>query len=66
LQLRYEQRIELAVTGDDRIAQVVRRYSEYLGRETLAARLLPSPPPDVPTERVEIEGRPLTIAVRGL
>ncbi len=66
LQLRYEQRIELAVSGDEHVAQVVRRYGDYLAQETLAARLLPSPPPDVPAERVEVEGRPLTIAVRGL
>ncbi len=66
LQLRYEQRIELGISGDDTIAAVVKRFGDYIAGETLATKLTAAAPSGAAPESTDIEGHATIIAVRPL
>jgi len=66
LQLRYEQRIELGVSGDEAIAAVVEKFGDYIAGETLATKLSTALPPGASPESAEIEGHATSIALRPL
>jgi len=65
MQLRYEQRIELAVGGDDAIGRVIGRFGPYISQETLATKLN-SAVADGTGEAVDIEGHAASLAIRPL
>jgi isoleucyl-tRNA synthetase len=51
--------------GDAEIQRVMQRYADYIAGETLSRELVPGPPRDgAHTEQMEIEGRPVTLAVQ--
>ncbi len=65
LNLRYEQRIELAVVGDETIRRVVAAFGAVIAAETLAERWI-DPPPGLEPVRAEVEGLAVEIHVRPL
>lgn len=66
LDLRYEQRINLAVTGDAEIQRVVDRFGKYIMGETLAANLLSSEIAGVVPVRVQIDEGDVAVYVKPL
>jgi isoleucyl-tRNA synthetase len=66
--LAVEDRIELWLSGDEELVRAAEEHREYLSGETLATALQlrgqPSPSPPAYSERSEIDGRELTIALR--
>jgi isoleucyl-tRNA synthetase len=66
LNLRYEQRIDLAIVGDADISRVVNKHASYIQRETLAQNLLNRPLAGTQPTRVEIEGHIVEIYVHPL
>jgi isoleucyl-tRNA synthetase len=64
--LQIEDRIELALTGDDRLLEVVRQHADYVVGETLATRLeLDGTGIDAAhTETARIDGSELAIALK--
>jgi isoleucyl-tRNA synthetase len=64
LDLRYEQRVDLAIVGDADVSRVVNAHATYIRNETLAQSLLCQPIRDVEPVRAEIEGREVNIFVR--
>lgn len=66
LQLRYEQRIELAIAADAKLAAAVARHETYIRGETLADALSSTLPPGGEREAVEVEGHAATIVVKAL
>jgi isoleucyl-tRNA synthetase len=64
--LQVEDRIELALSGDDRLLEVVRQHADYVMGETLASRLdldgaLAG---DAHVETARINGSELAIALK--
>jgi isoleucyl-tRNA synthetase len=66
MQLRYEQRIELGVAGDETVTAVVGTFGDYIAGETLATKLTPAIPPGATSESADIEGHATTIAIRAI
>ncbi len=62
--LRYEQRINLAVSGDETVRRVLADFGDYLRGETLAAALSADPIPGVPPAEFDIEGHPVRVWLR--
>ncbi len=55
LDLRYEQRIDLAIDGDEDVHRVVNTHADYIRGETLAQTLLNQPLTDVDATEVEFD-----------
>ena len=66
LDLRYEQRIDMAILGDADIRRVVDGFGDTVMRETLAQAVLSQPIPDVESVKTTIEGHDVEIYVRPL
>jgi isoleucyl-tRNA synthetase len=66
LNLRYEQRIDLAIVGDADIQRVIKAFGEHIMRETLAQCLLTAPLRDVQPVQADIEGHAVQIYVHPL
>ncbi len=66
LNLRYEQRIDLAIVGSEDITRVVNAHAEYIRGETLAQTLLNQELPGVQPVKVDIEGHTAEIYVKPL
>ncbi len=64
LDLKYEQRIDLAVVGDTDIQRVVKRSAEYIMSETLAQSLLSQPLPGIDPVTADIETHEASIFVK--
>jgi len=64
LNLRYEQRIDLAITGDADIARVVNAHASYICNETLAQSILNQPIPGIEGVNASIEEHEATIFVK--
>jgi isoleucyl-tRNA synthetase len=64
LNLRYEQRIDLAIVGDEGVQRVVKAFAEYIMSETLAQSLLSQGIAGVEGTGVELEGHAATVFVR--
>jgi len=64
LDLKYEQRIDLAVVGDSDILRVVKRSAEYIMSETLAQSLLSQPLPAIDPVKADIDGHEAAIFVK--
>ena len=64
LDLRYEQRIDLAIIGDDDIRRVVNTHADYIRGETLARTRLNQPIPGAESVAVTLDERPVTIHVK--
>ncbi len=64
LNLKYEQRIDLAITGDDDIQRIVNTFGEYIMGETLATCLLSTPIRDVQPVEADIEGHAAQVFVK--
>ncbi len=65
--LQVEDRIDLALSGDDRLLQVVRQHADYVAGETLAESLLldgTALDPAAHVETARIDGSELAIALR--
>ena len=64
--LQVEDRIDLTLTGDDALIDVVRGHADYVAGETLAANLSfdGAMPEDAYTETARIDGSELGIALR--
>ena len=60
--LQVEDRIVLALGGDDELLAAAREHEAYLAQETLALRVSYDAPDDAP--EATIDGRPLRISVR--
>lgn len=65
LDLRYEQRIELAIVGDETVRRVVAAFGKVIAAETLTDKLI-DPPSGVAPVRTDVEGCPVEIYVRPL
>ncbi|MFH1419087.1 MAG: class I tRNA ligase family protein, partial [Planctomycetota bacterium] len=66
LDLRYEQRIDLAVVGNDEIRRVVNAFAEYIRGETLAQSLLNQEIPGVAPTTADIDDHKVNIYVKPL
>jgi isoleucyl-tRNA synthetase len=66
LNLRYEQRIDLAVLGDADLQRITTSFSEYIMSETLAKSLLNAPLRNTPAVAGDLDGRPVQIYVHPL
>ena len=66
LDLRYEQRIDLAIVGEKDLARVINVHAEYIRGETLAQTLLNQALPDAQPVKAEVEGHAADIYVRPL
>ena len=66
LDLRYEQRIDLAVIGDEAIQRVIADQGTYVMGETLAKTLLNQPIPGAEPVKTKIEGHDVEIHVKPL
>ena len=66
LDLRYEQRIDLAIVGDEEIQRVVAAHGEYIRGETLASNLLTQSIADIEPARCKIDGHDVAICVHPL
>jgi isoleucyl-tRNA synthetase len=66
LDLRYEQRIDLAIVGDQDIGRVVSSFGKYVMGETLAQAVLNQPIPDVQPIKTTIKGHDTAIYVKPL
>ncbi|HKQ47406.1 MAG TPA: isoleucine--tRNA ligase [Phycisphaerae bacterium] len=66
LNLRYEQRIDLAIVGDADISRVVNKHASYIQHETLAQNLLNRPLAGTQPTPAEVEGRSVEIHVHPL
>jgi len=66
LNLRYEQRIDLAIVGDATVQRVVNAFSETIMNETLAHTLLNRPVPGVQAVKAELEDAASEIYVKPL
>jgi isoleucyl-tRNA synthetase len=64
LNLKYEQRIDVAVVSDPDIGRVVNAHAEYIRNETLAQSLLSQAIRDVVPVQAQIEGHDVGIFVR--
>jgi isoleucyl-tRNA synthetase len=65
--LQVEDRIELALSGDDNLLQVVRQHADYVAGETLAKSLQldgAALDPSAHVETARIDGSELAIALR--
>jgi isoleucyl-tRNA synthetase len=66
LNLRYEQRIDLAVISDEDIQRVVAGFGKYVMGETLAQTLLNQPIPNAESIETKIEGHDVEIHIKPL
>jgi len=66
LDLRYEQRIELAIVGDENVKRVVNGFGTYVMSETLAQDLLSCPIAGVAPIKAELEGLTAEVYVKPL
>ncbi len=66
LDLRYEQRIDLAIVGNDDIQRVVNAHAAYIQGETLAQSLLNSALPGIEPSGVKIDGLEAGLYVKPL
>lgn len=66
LDLRYEQRIDLAIVGEKDLARVVNVHADYIRGETLAQTLLNQALPDTQSVKAEVEGHAADIYVKPL
>ena len=66
LNLKYEQRIDLAVVGDAEIQRVLKNFGEYIMSETLAKNLLITPLRDTQPVAIEVESRSAELFVNPL
>ncbi len=66
LDLRYEQRIDLAIIGGEDVQRVVSGFGEYIMGETLAQAVLNQPIPNVEPVQAKIEGHDVEIHVKPL
>ncbi len=66
LDLRYEQRIDLAVVGDADIQRVVNAFAEYIRGETLAQSLLNQEIPGIDPTTADIDDHEVNIYVKPL
>jgi isoleucyl-tRNA synthetase len=66
LNLRYEQRIDLAIAGPDDIQRVINGFGPHIMGETLAQSLLSQKIPGIAPVTAEIEGHPIEIYVKPL
>lgn len=64
LNLKYEQRIDLAITGDADIQRIVTAFGEYIMGETLATSLLTTPLRDTQPTEADIEGHAAQVFVK--
>jgi isoleucyl-tRNA synthetase len=64
LDLRYEQRIDLAIIGGEEVHRVVNAYAEYIRGETLAQTLLNQSIAGAEEAQAEIEGHTANICVK--
>lgn len=64
LNLKYEQRIDLAITGDADIQRIVTAFGEYIMGETLATSLLTTPLRDTQPTEADIEGHAAQVYVK--
>jgi isoleucyl-tRNA synthetase len=64
--LAVEDRIVLALHGDERLMDAAREHEPYVSGETLAVEVIydGAVPPEMVSESVSVDGRPLTIALR--
>ena len=63
--LQVEDRIELALAGDDALDDVVARHRDYIAGETLAVDLYLGDGPGLTySEQTSVDGLPLTIALQ--
>jgi isoleucyl-tRNA synthetase len=66
LNLKYEQRIDLAVVGETDIQRVIKAFGEYIMHETLAKCLLTTPLRDTQPVQAEFEGHAVQMFVHPL
>ena len=66
LDLRYEQRIDLAIVGDEEVHRVVNAFADYIRGETLAQTLLSQPIPNTEPVKADIDGRGVEVWVRSV
>jgi len=66
LDLRYEQRIDLAIVGDEEISRVVNAFANHIRGETLAQSLLNQPIPGAEPVTADIDGHTARIFVKPL
>ncbi|HVP12528.1 MAG TPA: class I tRNA ligase family protein, partial [Phycisphaerae bacterium] len=66
LNLRYEQRIDLAVVGPDEVQRVVNGFGKHIMGETLAQSLLNQKIPGIEPVSAEVERHPIEIYVKPL
>ena len=64
LDLRYEQRIDLAIVGDEEVHRVVNAFAEYIRGETLAQTLLNQSIAGAEQAQAKIEGHTADIHVK--
>ncbi len=63
LNLRYEQRIDLAIVGDGAIKRIIESFGQYIMHETLANCLLATPLRDTQPVEAEVEGHTVQVFV---
>lgn len=66
LDLRYEQRIDLALVGDEDVGRVVTGFGDYIQGETLATNLLTRPIANIEPSKLEIDGHAVSAYVHAL
>ncbi|MCZ6682100.1 MAG: class I tRNA ligase family protein, partial [Planctomycetota bacterium] len=66
LDLRYEQRIDLALVGDEDVGRVVTGFGDYIQGETLATNLLTCPIANIEPSKLEIDGHAVSAYVHAL
>jgi isoleucyl-tRNA synthetase len=66
LDLRYEQRIDLAVAGDEFVHRIVNGFASYIQGETLAQSLLNQPIPGIEPVTCDLDGHAARVYVHPL
>jgi isoleucyl-tRNA synthetase len=66
LNLKYEQRIDLAIVGDAEIQRVLKSFGEYIMTETLAKSLLTTPLRDTEPVAAEVESHATQLYIHPL
>ncbi|MBK8270094.1 MAG: class I tRNA ligase family protein [Planctomycetes bacterium] len=66
LNLRYEQRIHLAITGDADVTRVVNAHAKYIASETLADSILNQPIAGVEAISADLDGHLASVHVKAI